>query len=88
VQDTGTGIPASKLDKVFEAFWTTKQKGLGMGLSVCRAIVESYGGRIWCESSAAGNVTFRLKLPLAADEVTGPSEAATARARSDGRARM
>ncbi|MGZ8203546.1 MAG: sensor histidine kinase, partial [Burkholderiales bacterium] len=65
VNDSGKGIPPKKLDKVFEAFWTTKKKGLGMGLSVCRAIVESYGGRIWCESNSAGGVTFRFKLPLA-----------------------
>jgi signal transduction histidine kinase len=65
VNDSGRGIPPEKLDKVFEAFWTTKKKGLGMGLSVCRAIVESYGGRIWCETNAVGGVTFRFKLPLA-----------------------
>lgn len=65
VKDSGKGIPASKLGKVFEAFWTTKEKGLGIGLPVCRAIVESYGGRIWCETNDAGGVTFRVKLPSA-----------------------
>lgn len=65
IKDSGRGIPAGKLDKVFEAFWTTKNTGLGMGLSVCRAIVESYGGRIWCESNKRGEVMFRFKLPRA-----------------------
>jgi signal transduction histidine kinase len=68
VKDSGRGIPPGKFDKVFEAFWTTKKTGLGMGLSVCRAIVESYGGRIWCESNKGGEVTFRFKLPKAQEE--------------------
>jgi signal transduction histidine kinase len=68
VRDSGRGVPAGKLDKVFEAFWTTKKKGLGMGLSVCRAIVESYGGRIWCESNRSGEVIFTFKLPTAVEE--------------------
>ena len=65
VKDTGRGIPADEAVQVFEAFWTTKKKGLGIGLPVCRAIVESYGGRIWCENNPAGGVTFRLTLPSA-----------------------
>jgi signal transduction histidine kinase len=68
VRDSGRGIAEGKLAKVFEAFWTTKKKGLGMGLSVCRAIVESYGGRIWCESNAGGEVVFRFRLPKAEEE--------------------
>jgi len=94
VVDTGLGIPRSKLDKVFEAFWTTKKKGLGMGLSVCRAIVESYGGRIWCESSAAGDVAFRFKLPLAEEheaglvEMSGTGAAAEARAHVRNRSQL
>jgi len=65
VVDSGRGIPAEKMSSVFEAFWTTKQKGLGMGLQVCRAIVESYGGRIWCESNDLAGVTFHVIVPLA-----------------------
>lgn len=63
VKDSGRGIPADKLARVFDAFWTTKAKGLGMGLPVCRAIVESYGGRIWCETNDTGGVTFHVRLP-------------------------
>ena len=65
VKDSGRGIPADDVVRVFEAFWTTKKKGLGIGLPVCRAIVESYGGRIWCESNREAGVTFRLTLPSA-----------------------
>ena len=65
VTDTGRGISTDDVVKVFEAFWTTKKQGLGIGLPVCRAIVESYGGRIWCEKHSAGGVTFRLTLPSA-----------------------
>jgi signal transduction histidine kinase len=65
VKDSGRGIPAEEFARVFEAFWTTKMKGLGIGLPVCRAIVESYQGRIWCENNDADGVTFRLILPSA-----------------------
>ncbi|EHP37700.1 serine/threonine kinase with signal transduction histidinekinase and gaf sensor [Cupriavidus basilensis OR16] len=50
VEDTGPGIDAGKLDKLFEAFYTTRVEGLGMGLSICRSIVEAHGGCIWAES--------------------------------------
>lgn len=70
VKDSGRGIPADKMAKVFEAFWTTKKQGLGMGLSVCRAIIESYGGRIWCENNDSGGVTFQFKLPAAGEPET------------------
>lgn len=52
VEDTGPGIDAGKLDKLFEAFYTTREQGLGMGLSICRSIVEAHGGSIWAESRA------------------------------------
>ena len=68
VDDSGTGIARDKRSKIFEAFWTTKEKGLGMGLPLCRAIVESYGGRIWCEDNHTGGVTFRFRLPAARPE--------------------
>jgi signal transduction histidine kinase len=75
VQDSGPGIALEQRPKIFEAFWTTKQKGLGMGLSLCRAIVESYGGRIWCETNESRGVTFRFKLPLAAPPTQSAGEA-------------
>ena len=51
VADSGTGIPADKLNQVFDTFYTTKRMGTGLGLSISRAIVETYGGRIWAENS-------------------------------------
>lgn len=52
VEDSGPGIGAGQIDKLFEAFYTTRSEGLGMGLSICRSIVEAHGGRIWAESPA------------------------------------
>jgi signal transduction histidine kinase len=65
VCDSGVGIPADKVAKVFEAFWTNKKKGLGMGLSVCRSIMESYGGHIGLEANPEAGVTFYFTLPAA-----------------------
>jgi signal transduction histidine kinase len=65
VADTGTGIPADKLDDVFEPFFTTKPHGTGLGLSIVRTIVESYGGSIWADNKAGGGAIFRFTLPLA-----------------------
>jgi signal transduction histidine kinase len=65
VSDTGVGIPNDQLGNVFEAFWTTKAEGLGMGLAVCRSIIEAHGGRIWAESNDGCGATFRFSLPLA-----------------------
>ena len=65
VADTGTGIPGDKLKDVFETFYTTKQQGTGLGLSVARTIVETYRGRIWAENRPGGGAVFRFALPLA-----------------------
>ena len=64
VADSGTGIPADKLQQVFDTFYTTKRMGTGLGLSISRAIVETYGGRIWAENLPGGGATFRFTLPL------------------------
>jgi signal transduction histidine kinase len=65
ISDSGSGIPADKLDKVFEPFFTTKEHGMGMGLSIARTIIEAHGGRIWAENRPEGGTSFRLTLPLA-----------------------
>ncbi len=62
IRDNGVGIPPEQIGKVFEAFWTTKARGTGMGLSICRAIVEAHGGRIWAKRNAVGS-TFCVALP-------------------------
>ena len=66
VIDSGTGIPADKLKQVFDTFYTTKRAGTGLGLSISRAIVETYGGRIWAENLPGGGAAFRFTLPLSA----------------------
>jgi two-component system, LuxR family, sensor kinase FixL len=63
VRDSGKGIPADALAKVFDPFWTTKSQGMGLGLGICRSIIESHGGKIWVERNAAQGVTFYFKLP-------------------------
>ena len=65
VADRGTGIPADTLERVFEPFFTTKKQGLGMGLSICRSIVEVHGGRLWVSNNEGPGATFHLSLPSA-----------------------
>ena len=64
VEDNGPGIPELVRGRLFESFFTTKQEGLGMGLSICRSIVEGLGGRISAEVAAGGGARFRVSLPL------------------------
>jgi len=51
-------------DKVFEAFFTTKEHGMGMGLTICRSIVEAHGGQLWASSADGPGAVFRFTLPL------------------------
>ena len=64
VRDNGCGISSDKVDRVFEPFFTTKPDGLGMGLAICRSIVEVHGGRISVANNAEKGVTFRIVLPV------------------------
>jgi signal transduction histidine kinase len=64
VQDSGVGLNPEQMENLFEAFHTTKPEGLGMGLSICRSIVESHGGRLWAESDAGIGTTFQFTLPI------------------------
>ncbi|MNV95620.1 Sensor protein FixL [compost metagenome] len=70
VQDTGKGLPPEVLDRLFEAFFTTKSEGMGMGLNLCRSIVESHHGRMRAENLYNGSdvigCRFTFWLPLAA----------------------
>jgi signal transduction histidine kinase len=63
VSDTGAGFPPQLSEQIFDAFFTTKLGGTGMGLRISRSIIESHGGRLWAVGSAAGGATFHLSLP-------------------------
>jgi PAS domain S-box-containing protein len=71
VRDSGPGIDPKHLDRVFEAFYTTKSEGTGMGLSICRSIIDAHGGRLWVEANEPRGAVFRFTLP-AAEGLTNP----------------
>jgi C4-dicarboxylate-specific signal transduction histidine kinase len=65
VSDTGVGLPAERADQIFNAFFSTKAQGTGMGLSISRSIIESHGGRLWATANAGRGATFNFTLPAA-----------------------
>jgi PAS domain S-box-containing protein len=64
VTDTGVGLPAEDIDKIFHAFFTTKPQGTGLGLAITRSIVESHGGRVWATPNSGRGATFYFTLPI------------------------
>ena len=73
VSDTGMGLPAGKEGQIFNAFFTTKAQGSGMGLTISRSIVESHGGRLWATANAGEGATFQFTLPIAEGPVAAPT---------------
>jgi PAS domain S-box-containing protein len=65
VRDSGPGIDPTLLERVFEAFYTTKSRGVGMGLSICRSIIDAHGGRLWAEANEPRGTIFQFTLPAA-----------------------
>ncbi len=66
VRDSGRGLPEESLDRVFTPFLTTKDTGLGMGLAICRRIIEAHGGRIWIDNNEGAGATAHIRLPVSA----------------------
>jgi signal transduction histidine kinase len=63
VRDSGPGIDPAHLKRIFDAFYTTKSSGVGMGLSICRSIIAAHGGRLWAEANEPRGVVFQFTLP-------------------------
>jgi signal transduction histidine kinase len=63
VRDSGPGLAPASLERLFDAFYTTKPGGLGMGLSICRSIVEAHGGRLWATANVPHGAIFQFTLP-------------------------
>jgi signal transduction histidine kinase len=64
VKDSGVGLDPGSLDKIFEAFYTTKEEGMGMGLSISRSIIEAHGGRLRAIPNDGNGMTFQFTLPI------------------------
>ena len=64
VEDSGPGLDPKSLDRLFDAFYTTKPQGLGMGLAISRSIIEAHGGRLWAMANASRGAVFQFTLPI------------------------
>ena len=64
VSDTGIGLPPQQVDQIFNAFFTTKPHGTGMGLRISRSIIESHGGCLWAAGASGRGTTFQFTLPV------------------------
>jgi signal transduction histidine kinase len=74
ISDSGPGLPGANLARIFEAFYTTKPSGLGMGLSICRSIVEAHDGRLWAAPNKPHGAVFYIMLPMAKQSLETPGD--------------
>lgn len=77
VTDVGTGLKEEHLKKVFDPFWTTKPNGIGMGLVICRSIIEAHGGKIWVKNNAGPGTTFYFSIPAVPRRAIGYAAVST-----------
>ena len=70
VRDCGPDVDPANLERIFDAFFSTKADGLGMGLSICRAIIQTHGGRLWATRSAREGTTLQFTLPAGTESVS------------------
>jgi len=68
VADSGPGLEPGSLDRLFQAFYTTKRQGMGMGLAISRSIVKAHGGRLWATGNDPRGAVFHFTLPIGGDE--------------------
>jgi signal transduction histidine kinase len=79
VRDTGSGIPAQEIPRIFDPFYSTKERGTGLGLAFALQVVQEHGGTIRCESQVGRGTSFTIRLPAAPGERAAvPVEAASA----------
>jgi signal transduction histidine kinase len=67
ISDTGVGLPKESAEQIFDAFYTTKPEGTGMGLAITRSIVEAHGGRVWATANEGAGATFHFTFPIEAE---------------------
>ena len=63
VRDSGLGIDPDNLERIFEAFYTTKSGGIGIGLAICRSVIDAHGGRLWAQANEPRGAVFQFTLP-------------------------